>query len=242
MPELSEKQAYAGLTPDHILDAVESVGLLCDGRFLALNSYENRVYRIGLEDGEPVVGKFYRPQRWSDEAILEEHSFTQELADAEIPVVPPLAFDDNTLLKHELFRFALFPNRGGRPPELDNPDHLEQLGRFVGRIHAVGASKPFQHRPPLDVQGFAIGPSQWLLENDFIPNHLVEAYASLTRDLIEQIGHCYQRAGEVNTIRLHGDLHPGNILWTEQGPHIVDFDDARSGPAVQDLWMFLSGD
>ena len=242
MPELSEKQAYAGLTPDHILDAVESVGLLCDGRFLALNSYENRVYRIGLEDGEPVVGKFYRPQRWNDEAILEEHSFTQELADAEIPVVPPLAFDDNTLLKHELFRFALFPNRGGRPPELDNPDHLEQLGRFVGRIHAVGASKPFQHRPPLDVQGFAIGPSQWLLENDFIPNHLVEAYSSLTRDLIEQIGHSYQRAGKVQTIRLHGDLHPGNILWTEQGPHIVDFDDARSGPAVQDLWMFLSGD
>ncbi len=242
MPQLSEKQAYARLTPDQLLDAIESVGLHCDGRFLALNSYENRVYRVGVEDAEPVVGKFYRPQRWSDDAIREEHAFTRELAEAEIPVVAPLSFGGETLLKHELFRFALFPNRGGRAPELDNPDHLEQLGRFVGRIHAVGAAQSFRHRPALDVESFAVIPRQWLLEHDFIPNHLVEAYASLTRDLIEQIGHSYQRAGNVEIIRLHGDLHPGNILWTGQGPHIVDFDDARSGPAIQDLWMFLSGD
>lgn len=237
------RQAFAELSPDTMLDAIESSGLHCDGRFLALNSYENRVYQVGLEEDEPIVAKFYRPARWSDEAIIEEHQFTLELAQAEIPVVAPLV-DDNgvTLHKHGPYRFALYPRYGGRAPELDNPDHLEQLGRFIGRIHVMGGVEDFQHRPDVDIESYAIEPRRWLLKNGFIPAHLEEAYASLTQDLIGQVENCFNRAGKVNRLRLHGDCHPGNILWRDDKPHIVDFDDARMGPAIQDLWMFLSGD
>lgn len=236
-------QAFAELTPDRMLDAVESTGLLSDGRILVLNSYENRVFQLGIEDSKPLVAKFYRPNRWSDEAIQEEHDFTRALAEQEIPVIAPI-YDNNHISLHHMdnYRFALYECRGGRAPELDNSDHLEQMGRFLGRIHAFGVSQPYQHREQLNVENFAIEPSQWLLENQFIPAHLAEAYSTLSQDLIEQISYCYQRAGNINTINLHGDCHPGNILWTEKGPHIVDFDDARSGPAIQDLWMFLSGD
>ncbi len=234
---------FAALTPDDILDAVEATGIRCDGRFLALNSYENRVYRIGVEDEPPLVAKFYRPNRWSDAAIAEEHRFTQELAAHEIPVVAPiLDAHGNGLLRHKRYRFALYPCRGGRAPELDNPEHLEQLGRFVGRIHALAATRAFEHRPHLDVESYARRPRAFLIEHDFIPAHLREAYESLTTELIEQIGSCFARAGDVRWLRLHGDCHLGNILWSEEGPHIVDFDDARMGPAVQDLWLFLSGD
>ena len=243
MTQTESLEAFAKLVPDQMLDAVESIGIKCDGRFLALNSYENRVYQVGVEDGLPVVAKFYRPLRWSDEAIIEEHKFTETLSALEIPVVAPLC-DTNgvTLHQHGPYRFALYPNRGGRAPELDNPEHLEQMGRFIARIHAEGAVSDFQFRPTLDIESFAIQPRDYLVQSDFIPAHLDHAYQTLTGDLIIQIEQCFARAGEIQQIRLHGDCHPGNILWTDDGPHIVDFDDARTGPAIQDLWMFLSGD
>ncbi len=243
MNNSSATAAFGTLTPDEILDAIETTGIRCDGRFLALNSYENRVYQVWLEGSGPLVAKFYRPGRWSNEAILEEHQFTQVLADQEISVIPPSQDSSgNTLHKHGLYRFALYPCRGGRAPELDNPDHLAQLGRLIGRIHAMGATQDYQHRPTVDIDSFAIQPRAFLLSNNFIPDHLVTAYQTLTKDLIGQIQVCFNRAGKVRHLRLHGDCHPGNILWTDHGPHIVDFDDARMGPAIQDLWMFLSGD
>ncbi|MDH5711547.1 MAG: serine/threonine protein kinase [Gammaproteobacteria bacterium] len=236
-------QAFAELTPDHILDAIEATGIQCDGRFLALNSYENRVYQVGVEDAQPIVAKFYRPHRWSDEAIIEEHQFTLDLAEQEIPVVAPLInVQGESLHKHGHYRFALYPRRGGRSPELDNPEHLEQLGRFIGRIHALGATKSFEHRTTLNIETLAIQPRAFLLENNFIPDYLLDAYTSVTQDLIAQVERSFEKAGDVPYIRLHGDCHPSNILWTDNGPHIVDFDDARTGPAIQDLWMFLSGD
>ena len=237
------KQAFARLSPDQILDAVETLGVRCDGRFLALNSYENRVYRVGLEDRSPVVVKFYRPQRWSDQAILEEHAFTLALASQEVPVIAPWVDRQGCSLHHQgPFRFAVYPCHGGRSPELDNPEQLELLGRFIGRIHALGAVKSFVYRPRLDIESFAIKPSRFLLEQGFIPDHLVPAYQSLTDDLVAQLRISFERVGQVRSLRLHGDCHPGNILWGVTGPLIVDFDDARMGPAVQDLWMFLSGD
>ncbi|MDJ0807899.1 MAG: serine/threonine protein kinase [Gammaproteobacteria bacterium] len=243
MNQHSPITAFANLTPEQILDAVEGKGVLCDGRILALNSYENRVYQVGLEEGPPLVAKFYRPERWSDAAIVEEHRFTLALAAQEIPVIPPWVDESGVSLHtHGPYRFALYPCRGGRAPELDNPDHLEQLGRFIGRIHLLGAAKSFEHRPSVDIESYAVRPRRFLLEHDFIPGHLIEAYASLTQDLIKQVRACFERAGRLRMIRLHGDCHPGNILWTEHGAHIVDFDDARMGPAVQDLWMFLSGE
>ena len=241
---MSDQQpAYQALDPDRILDAVESTGLRCDGHLHALNSYENRVYQIGLEDSGFIVAKFYRPGRWSDEAIREEHAFTLELEEREIPVVAPLR-DENgeTLHYHEGFRFALFPRRGGRWPELDNPDNLLWLGRFIGRIHAVGAIEPFQHRPSLSIEHFGDESYRYVLEHGFIPPELQLAYRSLAEDLLVQVRNCYARAGDVNVIRLHGDCHPGNILWTDGGPHFVDLDDCCMGPPIQDLWMLLSGD
>ena len=235
-------QAYANLSPDEVLNSVEEFGLRCDGRLLALNSYENRVYRVGLEDGNSTVVKFYRPGRWSDEAILEEHEFTQALFEQEIPVVAPIEINGETLLKTEKFRLSLFANRGGRALDLEDFDQLEQMGRFMGRIHQVGRQTPFEHRPTLDIQSFGYQARSFILENNFIPPELVEAYGSLTTQLLQEAEHCYQRAGDVALIPCHGDAHPSNILWTEDGPHIVDFDDARSAPAMQDLWMFLSGD
>lgn len=239
----TDAEAFANLTPDHMLDAIESLGMRCDGRFLALNSYENRVYQVGMEDGGLLVAKFYRPQRWSDAAIIEEHRFTLALAGEEIPVIAPIIGDDGvTLHRQGPYRFALYPCRGGHAPELDDPDQLEQLGRFIARIHALGSVEPFAHRPTLDIDSFGEQPRQFLLQEGFIPVHLEEAYRTLTADLLEQVRNCFARAGKVRYIRLHGDCHPGNILWRDDTPHIVDFDDARMGPAIQDLWMFLSGD
>jgi len=240
----NQQLAYQTLDPDRILDAVENTGLRCDGHLHALNSYENRVYQIGLEDGGFIVAKFYRPGRWTDEAIREEHAFSLELAEREIPVVAPLRDEGGeTLHYHEGFRFALFPRRGGRWPELDNPDNLLWLGRFIGRIHAVGAIEPFHHRPTLDIEHFGEESYRYVLEQGFVPAELQLAYRSLAEDVLKQVRHCYARAGEVSNIRLHGDCHPGNILWTEGGgPHFVDLDDCRMGPAIQDLWMLLSGE
>ncbi|MGD8430825.1 MAG: serine/threonine protein kinase [Ectothiorhodospiraceae bacterium] len=242
MSEPVSKHPYDALGPATVLDAVDSVGLRTDGRQLPLNSYENRVYQVGIEDAEPVVVKFYRPGRWSDEAILEEHAFAGELVDREIPVVAPTAFDGETLHRFAGFRFAVYPRRGGRPPELDNPDHREWLGRFLGRIHAVGAAKAFRHRPRFSVEDYGEGSRRFLLEGGFVPAHIEDAYRTLTADLLEAVNAAFDRAGNYEEIRLHGDCHPGNILWTDDGPHFVDLDDCRTGPAVQDLWMLLSGE
>ncbi|NEX22092.1 serine/threonine protein kinase [Thiorhodococcus mannitoliphagus] len=233
---------YADLTPDLILDAVESIGLITDGHLLALNSYENRVYQIGIEDANPVIAKFYRPGRWSDAAILEEHTFTLELAEREIPAVPPAIIEGHSLHEHEGYRFSITPRRGGRTPELEDSSVLEWLGRFIGRIHAMGAVRPFQHRPTLNMESFGIAPRDFLLANDWIPTELLPAYSSVVDQALEGVRACYARAGQTEVIRLHGDCHLGNLLWTDAGPHFVDFDDARMGPAIQDLWMLLSGD
>ena len=234
--------SYAGLTPDMVLDALDSVGLRGDGRLLALNSYENRVYQIWMEQGPPVVAKFYRPARWSAAAILEEHAFTRELAEREIPVVTATDVGGHVLHEFHGFRFAVFPRRGGRAPELENVETLEWMGRFIGRIHAVGALRSFADRPTIDIASFGEEPRDYLLSRGLLPADLVEPWSRVGNLALDGIRRCYDRAGEVRLLRLHGDCHAGNILWTPDGPHFVDFDDSRMGPAVQDLWMLLSGD
>lgn len=235
------KTPYATLTPDLILDAIESTGLRCSGNLLALNSYENRVYQVGIEDELPLVAKFYRPARWSDESILEEHHFAMELNEHEIPVVAPLVIQDKTLHLYANFRFALFPRKGGRSLELDNLDQLEWMGRFLGRLHAVGATQSFHHRIELNLNNYGYKPYQFLLENQFIPDYLKSNYCHMVDRLLEKIECCFKRVGPLTLIRLHGDCHAGNVLWHDSGPRIVDLDDALMGPAIQDLWMLLSG-
>lgn len=242
MQNPTSQHPFDRLTPEFIMDAIEAQGYRCDCRVLALNSYENRVYQVGIDEGEPLIAKFYRPGRWSDAQILEEHLFTQELVAHELPVVAPLSDAAGHSLQHfGGFRFALYPRKGGHPPELDNPEHLQMLGRLLGRIHLLGASRPFAERPELDIKSFGHA-SVALIGEQFIPNDYRESYLSLTRDLLQGIEECFSRAGTVQKIRLHGDCHSGNILWRYGTPHFVDFDDARMAPAVQDLWMLLSGD
>ena len=247
----ADQAPYAGLTPDCVLDALDSIGLRGDGRLLALNSYENRVYQIWMQDEQEaghalLVAKFYRPARWSDEQIAEEHAFVSELDEREVPVVAPLAIDGRTLHAYAGYRYAVYPKRGGRAPELEDSDILQWMGRFIGRIHAVGAIAPFQARPTLDAAHFGIEPRDYLLQSGFIPPDLLEVWQGVSAQALEGVARCYQRAGSSRQLRLHGDCHVGNVLWTEnaksRGPHFVDFDDARTGPAVQDLWMLLSGD
>lgn len=238
--------SFSGLTPDCVLDAMHSAGFLCDGRLLALNSYENRVYQLGMEEGAPLVAKFYRPGRWSDKAILEEHAFVQELVQQEIPVVPALGYPQGQSLHHYLgYRFSVFTRHGGRAPDLDRPQTLEWLGRFIGRIHAVGSLQSYTERPALDIESFGYRPVEFLLQHAFIPDDLLAPYRSVTSLVLDGVARCYERAGDVGVLRLHGDCHMGNVLWTDDGlqpgPHFVDFDDSRMGPAIQDLWMLLSG-
>eukprot|EP01030_Chromulinospumella_sphaerica_P010976 gene10976-10779_t len=233
---------YAALTPDCVLDALESLGIHSDGRLLALNSYENRVYQVGVEEGAPLVLKFYRPQRWSDAAILEEHAFTRELAEREIPVVPAQLLGGQTLHHYQGFRFAVFARHGGRAPELGDPQVLEWTGRFIARIHAVGAQRGYSERPALDIATFGHQSCAFLQQQRFIPPDLAAAYASVSQLALDGVQRCYERAGELPQLRLHGDCHGGNVLWTDAGPHFVDFDDSRMGPAIQDLWMMLSGE
>ncbi|TDG15878.1 serine/threonine protein kinase [Seongchinamella unica] len=232
---------YDLLTPDTVIDAVESTGRLSDARLLALNSYENRVYQVGIEGGEPLIAKFYRPQRWSLEQIGEEHSFSLELAEAEISVVAPMVGDGGqSLHRYQGFYFALFQRRGGYPPELDNLDNLLVLGRTLGRIHAVGRASRFQHRQRICVQRMLAENREFLLQH-FIPSELRPAYESLTADLLATVEQSYQPTGE-DEIRVHGDCHVGNILWRDDVAHFVDLDDSMMAPAVQDLWMFLNGE
>jgi Ser/Thr protein kinase RdoA (MazF antagonist) len=233
---------YQNLTPDNIIGAIEFAGYKPNGSLLALNSYENRVYQIGMDEGPPLVAKFYRPDRWSDESILEEHAFSLALALDEIPVIAPLrTAAGDTLYHFDEFRFALFPRQGGHWPELDRTENLEWMGRLMGRIHQLGAARPFTHRPTLDPARMGTDSARFLLEHGFIPLELESRYRQLTDGLQGLIEQCFESASGYRQLRLHGDCHPGNILWTEQGPHFVDMDDCRNGPAVQDLWMLLSG-
>lgn len=233
---------YDRLGPDTVIDAVESAGYLSDARLLALNSYENRVYQVGMEHGDPLIAKFYRPERWSDAQILEEHHFSLELQDAEISVVAPLVdTQGNSLHEFEGFRFALFRRRGGHPPELDNFDNLLVLGRTLGRIHAVGRAQAFEFRQQITVQRMLDESRQFLLDG-FIPESLIPAYSTLTRDLLQAVTEIYAEVRPADMIRVHGDCHVGNILWRDDTAHFVDLDDCCTAPAIQDLWMFLSGD
>lgn len=243
---------YSKLSPDTVINAIESKGFLSDARVLALNSYENRVYQIGLEEGQPIVTKFYRPLRWTDEQITEEHQFSAELHELDIPAVPPIYLNSEnklcnnrssgkSLFYYHGYRFSLYQRRGGRAPELTDPEHLYWLGKFLGRIHAVGKTRSFKHRPTLSIESFIIQPSQYILHNDFLPPAFVSSYEAIISDILKHVESNYQQYPP-KLIRLHGDCHPGNILWTDKGPHFVDFDDSRSGPAIQDLWMLLSGE
>jgi Ser/Thr protein kinase RdoA (MazF antagonist) len=232
---------YSELSPEMVLDAIEAVGHRCDGRVLALNSYENRVYQIGIEDGTPVVAKFYRPARWTDAAIREEHTFAGELAAQEIPVVAPLLRDGVSLHIHHGFRYAVFPRRGGRWPELGSTDDREWVGRFLGRIHAVGRAARFQERGRLSMEDLGRNARDFVLDGDWMPDYLAEKYADLTDTLLDEIEARADGWRGATLGRILGDCHRGNILWTDQGPHFVDLDDCLTGPAVQDLWMLLAG-
>lgn len=233
---MTASQPYADLTPERVLAAVETLGLATDGRLLALNSYENRVYQVGVEDAAPVVAKFYRPGRWSDAAIAEEHAFAAELAAAELPVVAPLRLHGRTLHAGQGHRLALYPRRGGRAPQLESAEHLQWMGRLLARIHGIGARQPFATRGSLDLASHLHAPAAAVLASPLLPAAAAARYrlaiAALQGPLAQRLEQARPRL-----LRLHGDCHPGNVLWTDQGPHFVDFDDARNGPAVQDLWM-----
>ncbi|MFK7976500.1 MAG: serine/threonine protein kinase [Halioglobus sp.] len=240
--ETQSQHPYDALTPDAVIDAVESAGYLSDARLLALNSYENRVYQVGIEDATPVIAKFYRPGRWSEAQILEEHAFSLELKEADISVVAPMVDGDGkTLHRYKEFQFALFERRGGYPPELDNLDNILVLGRTLGRIHAVGRASQFEHRTTLSAQSMVTQSRQFLLEN-FIPKELEPAYRSLTEDLEQAVTTLYGEVKPSDMIRVHGDCHVGNILWRDDVAHFVDLDDCCTAPALQDLWMFLNGE
>ncbi len=242
MTQLASKHPYEALSPDTVLDAVEALGYFCDGRILALNSYENRVYQVGLEDTSPLIAKFYRPDRWSEQQILEEHAFCAELVAAELPIVAPMRDAHAvTLYQHQGFYFSLFERRGGHAPELDNGHNLEVMGRFMARMHNIGHEKTFTSRPAIDIHSYGHDSVSFLLREQFIPMELETAYRTLTEDLLKIVE---QRFSDTHyeTLRLHGDCHIGNILWRDDAPNFVDFDDCRRGPAVQDLWMLLSGD
>lgn len=246
MSEGSAETPYADLSPEVILDALEAVGFAPTGGLLELNSYENRVFQLELEDGSFVVAKFYRPGRWSDPQILEEHTFSLELADAEIPVVTPIERDGTTLYQHAGYRFAVYPRQGGHPPNIENEADLKVLARTIARIHAVGATAPFATRPRLTVERLGDESRSVLLDGGFLPPDMEDAYASITEHLLVRLHATFSRLSDredgLREGRIHGDCHLGNLLWREETPHFVDFDDCVSGPAIQDLWMLLSGE
>lgn len=245
MTDKNSTYAFESLTPDFIMQAVESqtieMGWYCDARLLALNSYENRVYQVGIEDQLPLIAKFYRPDRWTKAQILEDHDFSYELAEHELPVVTPIKNKQgNSLFEYENFYFSLFPRRGGHAPEFDNLDNLLTIGRLVGRMHAIGARKPFQHRPSITAQNYGHESIDFITQH-FIPAALKDAYTSVTSFLMEHID-AVMTQYPATYIRTHSDCHVGNMLWRDDSLHFVDFDDVRMAPAIQDLWMLLSGD
>ena len=255
-PPPTSETPFAELTPEAVLDALDGVGLHGDGRLIQLNSYENRVFQVYLESGDVVVPKFYRPGRWTDAQILEEHSFSAELAASEIPVVAPLELQVESPTRHAVTlagapatlahsmgqRYSVSPRRSGRAPELEDESTLEWIGRFVGRMHAVGATRAFVHRGRLDSQTYGRAPRDYLLDHDWLPPEVLPAWRIAVDAALTEVQRAFDGLPELRSLRLHGDCHPGNILWSDAGPHFVDLDDALSGPAVQDLWMLLSGD
>ncbi len=240
--EIKLKPDYTELTPEAVLSAIEAMAYETNGRFLALNSYENRVYRCDLETGGAVIAKFYRPGRWSDAAIAEEHQFALELLEAEIPVVAPIIIENQSLFRHQGYRFSLYPLRGGRWPDLETREDRNWMGRFIARIHNVGRTATFNHRLKIDIQRMGAESAAYLQAQAFIPEYLLPAYSTLADDLLKAVQHAFDRCGSYQNIRLHGDCHRSNVLWTDDGPHFVDLDDCCTGPAIQDLWMLLSGD
>ncbi len=254
-PPPASETPFADLTPDAVLDALDAVGLFGDGRLIQLNSYENRVFQVYLESGDVVVPKFYRPGRWSDAQILEEHSFSAELAAAEIPVVSPLALHARLTSRHPITlsgepatlahsmgqRYSVSPRRSGRAPELEDASTLEWIGRFIGRMHGVGATRPFEHRRRLDTDSYGRVPRDFLLQHGWLPPEVLPRWRASIDTALEAVQRAFDSLPELRILRLHGDCHPGNILWSDAGPHFVDLDDALTGPAVQDLWMLLSG-
>ena len=231
---------FTTLSPDLIIDGLEHVGFTVDSGLLALNSYENRVYQFSDNDNQKFVTKFYRPQRWSLAQLQEEHNFGFDLTAQELPVIAPIKINGKSLFEYKGFQFAVYPCRGGRIFEVDNLDQLEWMGRFVGRIHAVGAQKSFQYRDRFNTDEMLIEARQIIDQSGFVPTSLRTAFFTILDLVIELTITQYQPTSE---IRLHGDCHAGNILWREEhGPHFVDLDDCRTGPAIQDLWMMLSGD
>ncbi|WP_036217543.1 serine/threonine protein kinase [Marinospirillum minutulum] len=232
---------FAELTPDLVLDAVESLGLISDARVLTLNSYENRVFQVGIEAEAPLIAKFYRPNRWSDAQILEEHSLSFELAELDIPLVAPIKFNDKSLFEYKGFRFCLFERRGGRAPEAGDLDQLYRLGQLLGRLHAVGAKKPFLERPELNVATYGQASFEFLRNNNFLPKSLAARWEALVEDLLKTLTTLFAE-NPYTSLRIHGDCHPGNLLCRDDSFFIVDLDDCRKGPAVQDLWMMLTGD
>ncbi|MCG8464661.1 MAG: serine/threonine protein kinase [Xanthomonadales bacterium] len=242
MHPTTSETPYANLEPDLILDAVESLSLQCDGRLLALNSYENRVYQVGIEDAAPLVVKFYRPGRWSDEAILEEHQFSQELVEEELSVVAPMAFDGVTLHHFKDHRFTLFPRQGGHAPELAHQPSLRHLGQVLARLHNVGSWQGFEHRPRLSTKLYGHEARAFIMQGQWLPPHMETVFADLTEHLLNEIDSAWERAGGIKRLRVHGDCHPGNILWREETAHFVDLDDSLMAPAMQDLWMLLAGE
>lgn len=249
---------YAGLEPGVVLDALNAAGFACDGRLLQLNSYENRVYQAPLEDGRVVVAKFYRPGRWTDAQIAEEHAFALELADAEIPMVPPLPLETGSgvrvgaacpTLGHyaatpdESFRFSVSERRAGRAPELEQPETLAWIGRLLGRLHGVGRREAFSHRRRLDIDTFGRTPRLRLIEAGFVDPEVHRGWIDASQAALEEAELAFERHGAPRLLRLHGDCHAGNVLWREDsGPHFVDLDDCCMGPAIQDLWMLLPGE
>ena len=230
---------FTSLSPDLILDGIETTGMRVDSGLLALNSYENRVYQFHDENLVKYVTKFYRPQRWTEKALREEHDFAFELIEQELPIVAPLKIDGESLFSHQGYHFAIFPCRGGRIFEVDNLDQLEWMGRFVGRIHAVSAKKAFSQRPTFTREEMLYQAPEIIVQSGFVPKSIELAFYTILDQVIDIANQQYQSD---SLIRLHGDCHAGNILWTDDGPHFVDLDDCRMGPAIQDLWMMLSGD
>ncbi|WCP68650.1 serine/threonine protein kinase [Vibrio tubiashii] len=230
---------FDALTPDFMWYALESIGIRAESGFLALNSYENRVYQFTDEERQRYVVKFYRPERWSLEQIQEEHDFTLELIESEIPVAPPTIINGQTLHQYQGYLFALFASVGGRQFEVDNLEQLEGVGRFLGRIHKVGSKQVFQHRPTIGLEEYVYQPRKLLEHSQFIPMHLENAFFNDLDLLIKSLENHW--GDSTSLIRLHGDCHPGNILWRD-GPMFVDLDDSRNGPAIQDLWMLLNGE
>jgi Ser/Thr protein kinase RdoA (MazF antagonist) len=231
---------YDTLTPDTVINAIESTGMVCDMRLTPLNSYENRVYQVGIEDCDPIIAKFYRPDRWSNSSIQEEHDFLIKLSQHDIPVIAPIVIEHQSIFQYQGFRFALFQRRNGHAPEFSNFDHLEQLGRWLARMHKIGHSQPFTYRPILHEQNSIKQSAQTVLNSNIIPSDFIEAYRSTCEDLNTLVNQQYQ-PNTNDLLNIHGDFHVGNILLRDDDFYFVDFDDCMQGPAIQDIWMLLSG-